>query len=51
MANLDHVCLDNQSYYSLDVIEFRSELYGSLRVFLKRKAASYETAYFLVLSF
>ncbi len=25
-ANLDHVCLDNQSHYSLDVIEFQSEL-------------------------
>ncbi len=25
-VNLDHVCLDNQSHYSLDVIEFQSEL-------------------------
>ncbi len=24
---LDHVCLDNQSHYSLDVTEFLSELY------------------------
>ncbi len=22
MANFDHVCLNNQSHYSLDVIEF-----------------------------
>ncbi len=28
-ANLDHVCLNNQSHYSLDVIEFQSELYGT----------------------
>ncbi len=26
MANLDHVCLDNQSHYSLDIFEFQSEL-------------------------
>ncbi len=26
MVNLDHVCLNTQSYYSLDVIEFQSEL-------------------------
>ncbi len=26
MANLDHVCLNNQSHYSLDVTEFPSEL-------------------------
>ncbi len=26
MANLDHVSLTNQSHYSLDVIEFQSEL-------------------------
>ncbi len=26
MVNLDHVCLNNQSHYSLDVIEFQSEL-------------------------
>ncbi len=25
-ANLDHVCLNNQSHYNLDVIEFQSEL-------------------------
>ncbi len=25
-ANLDHVCRNNQSHYSLDVIEFQSEL-------------------------
>jgi len=25
-ANLDHMCLDDQSHYSLDLIEFRSEL-------------------------
>ncbi len=25
-TNLDHVSLNNQSYYSLDVIEFQSEL-------------------------
>ncbi len=25
-VNLDHVCLDNQSHYGLDVIEFQSEL-------------------------
>ncbi len=25
-VNLDHVCLDNQSHYSLDLIEFQSEL-------------------------
>ncbi len=24
MVNLDHVCLDNQSHYSLDVTEFQS---------------------------
>ncbi len=24
-VNLDHVCLDNQSHYSLDDIEFQSE--------------------------
>ncbi len=24
-VNLDYVCLDNQSHYSLDVIEFQSE--------------------------
>ncbi len=26
MVNLDHMCLNNQSHYSLDVIEFQSEL-------------------------
>ncbi len=26
MANLDHVCRNNQSHYSLDIIEFQSEL-------------------------
>ncbi len=26
MANLDQVCLNNQSHYSLDIIEFQSEL-------------------------
>ncbi len=26
MANLEHVCLNNQSHYSLDVTEFPSEL-------------------------
>ncbi len=25
-VNFDHVCLNNQSHYSLDVIEFQSEL-------------------------
>ncbi len=29
MANLDLMCLNNQSHYSLDVIEFQSELYDS----------------------
>ncbi len=29
MVNLDHMCLNNQSYYSLDVIEFQSELYDT----------------------
>jgi len=24
-ANLDHMCLDNQSHYSLDIIRFNSE--------------------------
>ncbi|ROJ30610.1 hypothetical protein DPX16_3858 [Anabarilius grahami] len=34
MANLDHACLDNQSHFSLDVIEFRSEfLLQSVTVF------------------
>ncbi len=28
-VNLDHVCLDNQSHYSPDVIEFQSELYDT----------------------
>ncbi len=31
-ANLDHVCLNNQSHYSLDVIEFQSELYDTRRL-------------------
>ncbi len=26
MANLDHVCRNNQSHYSLDITEFQSEL-------------------------
>ncbi len=33
MANLDQVCLNNQSHYSLDVIEFQSELYDIQSLF------------------
>ncbi len=33
MANLDHMCLNNQSRYSLDVIEFQSELYHTQSAF------------------
>jgi len=32
-ANLNQLCLDNQSHYSLDVIEFRSELCDSQSLF------------------
>jgi len=32
-ANLNHVCLDNQLLYSLDVTEFRSELWDSQSLF------------------
>ncbi len=33
MANFDHVCLINQSHYSLDVIEFQSELRDTQSLF------------------
>ncbi len=33
MANFDHVCLNNQSHYSLDVIEFQSELCDTQSLF------------------
>lgn len=33
-ANLDHVSLNNQSYYSLDIIEFQSELCDTQTLFM-----------------
>ncbi len=32
-VNLDHICLNNQSHYSLDVIEFQSELCDTQSLF------------------
>lgn len=34
MANLDHMCLDNQSHNSLDIIELLAELYASRSLFV-----------------
>ncbi len=42
-VNLDHVCLNNQSHYSLGVIEFQSELNPTCRK--KVSDFSYKTAF------
>ncbi len=33
MANLEHMCLDNQSHYSLDITEFLPDLCDSQSLF------------------